>query len=55
MSQKDKVLGILEKAVKILHLGLDILDPKAHSVKLHKYKQLQNLVKELSKEAQELP
>lgn len=55
MSQKDKVLRILEISVQILHLGLDILDPKVKAIPLHKYQQIQNLAKEISKEAQDLP
>jgi len=55
MSQKDKVLGIVKKALEIINLGLDIIDPNVRAVSICKYHQIRKVAKEISREAQDLP
>ena len=55
MSQKDKVLEIVKKALEIINLGLDIIDPDVRAVPSCNYHQIRKAAQELSKEAQELP
>jgi hypothetical protein len=55
MSQKDKVLGIIKKALEILNLGLDIIDPSVRSVPACKYHEIRKAAQQIREEAQELP
>ena len=55
MSQKDKVLGIVKKALEIINLGLDIIDPNVRAVSTCNYHKIKKVATEISEEAQELP